>query len=158
MREDRTAAQTWERRVEATAAFDKRHSDPSKNYGIHGVEFRFSLIGETVAVSFGVSTGWHLPSVVGVESESMHDYRRALHEFDHPGLHPMPMSLNFHVAEPLDYMDEEPRPCDLLPGGQCWGDVTFTGADRPFLALIEGGLDGMWEQLAAEIESFRVPA
>jgi hypothetical protein len=154
-----SAAQTWERRVEATAAFDKRHPNPSKNYGIHGVEFRFSLIGETIAVSFGVSTGWHLPSVVGVEGETMHDYRRALHEFDHPGLHPMPMSLNFHIAEPLAYMpEEEARPCDLLPGGKCWGDVSFLGADRPFFALVEGGLEGMWERLAVEAEAFMVTA
>lgn len=149
----------YERRVEATAAFDKRHPEPSKNYGIHGLEFRFSLVGEMIAVSFGVSTGWHLPSVVGVEGESSSEYRRALHEHDHPGLHPLPMGLHFHLAEPLDYMDDqEPRPCDLLPAGQCWGDVTYTGADRPFFALVKGGLDGMWEELAAEIESFKVPA
>jgi hypothetical protein len=143
-----------ERRIEAAAAFDKRHHP--QNLGIHGVEFRFSLIGDVVAVSFGLSTGWHLPSVLGVESGNRRAYTQALHAFDTTGAHPLPMSMHFHVPEPIrDYMAEwEPNECDLLPGGKCYGDVTFTGADRPFFALVEGGLEGMWKCLADEAESF----
>jgi hypothetical protein len=149
-------AVVWERRVEAAAAFDKRCLHPKQSYGIHGVEFRFSLIGEAVAVSFGLSTGWHLPSVVGAEAGSRRSYTQALARFDGTGSYPLPMAMHFHVPEPTrDYMAGwEPSECDLLPGGKCYGDVTFTGADRPFFALVEGGLEGMWECLQAEAESF----
>lgn len=145
----------YEHKVEAAAAFDKRHPQPSKNYGIHGVEFRFSVIGDGAAVSWGLSTGWQLPSVIGDAGDNSHDYRHALAQFDR-GMHPMPMAICFHVAEPIrSYMkDQEVSDCDLLPGGKCWGDITFTGGDRPFFALIGGGLDAMWKQLETELESF----
>jgi hypothetical protein len=152
-----TAATTYERRVDATAAYDKRHPQPSKDYGIHGVEFRFCLIGDAAAVSFGISTGWHLPSVVGVNEDSRPAYTQALAQFNRGiGSYPLPMSMHFHVATPIhDYLAEhEPNECDLLPGGKCYGDVTFTGSDRPFFALLRGGLDGMWKELAGELEAF----
>lgn len=40
---------TRERIVEFTPAFDKRSSDPSKDYGIHGVDMRMVLKGVTAA-------------------------------------------------------------------------------------------------------------
>lgn len=152
-------APKYERRVDASAAYDKRHPEPAKNYGIHGVEFRFSLVGEVAAVSFGLSTGWYLPVTVGVEDADGEDrfaYTDALSRFNKIRLYPLPMAIHFHVATPIrDYMaDQDPRECDLLPGGKCYGDVTFTGSDRPFFALLRGGLEGMWEELATELEGF----
>lgn len=43
---------TRERIVEFTPAFDKRSSDPSKDYGIHGVDMRMVLKGENAATQF----------------------------------------------------------------------------------------------------------
>lgn len=36
--------------IKVIPAFDKRHADPSKNYGIHGAEMLFILTGEKGAV------------------------------------------------------------------------------------------------------------
>ena len=54
---------TRERIVEFTPAFDKRSSDPSKDYGIHGVDMRMVLKGENAATQFVLFTNWHLPHV-----------------------------------------------------------------------------------------------
>lgn len=149
-------ARAGERRIDAAAAFDKRSEDPKKDYGIHGVEFRFSLVRSAAAVSFGISTGWYLPETVGDEGESSSLYRDALRKGFAAISGPMPTGMYFHVAEPhRDYLrEQEPRDCDLLPDGRCWGDVTFTGSDRPFFALVEGGLEAMWGALAVELDAF----
>jgi hypothetical protein len=44
-------------------AFDKRHVDPDKNYGIHGAEMLFIVKGERGAVQFVLYTNWQLPHV-----------------------------------------------------------------------------------------------
>lgn len=142
----------FERRIDARAAFDKRDPDPSKNYGIGGVLFHFNLVSEKAAVTFVLSTGWLLPETVGVTNESSNHYRRALDARELTA--PMPAGLYFHVAEPIaDHMNEHIE-CDVLPGGRCYGDVTFIGSARPFFALIERGLEGLWEQLEVELNSF----
>jgi hypothetical protein len=50
----------FERIVQFLPAFDKRHPDPSKNYGIHGVELRMVLKGPKGAVQFVLFTNWQL--------------------------------------------------------------------------------------------------
>ncbi len=52
-----------ERIVEITPAYDKRHSDPCRNYGIHGADLRMILKGDLGAVQFVLFTNWHLPHV-----------------------------------------------------------------------------------------------
>lgn len=54
---------TLERIVKLLPAWDKRNSDPSKNYGVHGVELRMVLKGPEGAVQFVLYTNWHLPHV-----------------------------------------------------------------------------------------------
>lgn len=43
--------------------FDRRHSDPKQNYGIHGLDIWFILKGEKGAVQFGVTVNVYLPHV-----------------------------------------------------------------------------------------------
>jgi hypothetical protein len=141
-----------ERRVSASAAWDRRHPDPAQDYGIHGVEFRFSLVGEQAAVSFNLSTGWLLPSTLGVSTTSSSDYRAAL--WQRSRWYPQPAGLFLHFADPVAEYMREPSECDLLPGGRCYGCVSSHGADRPYFALIERGDEGLWEQLAGELRGF----
>ena len=44
------------RRIEFAPAYDKRHPDPQKNYGIHGVEMRWLLEGPRGVIQFLVYT------------------------------------------------------------------------------------------------------
>ena len=52
-----------EKTIKFKPAYDKRNSDPKKNYGIHGVEMRWLLKGELGTIQFVVFTSWHLPNV-----------------------------------------------------------------------------------------------
>lgn len=73
--------------VDFSPAFDKRHTDPSKNYGIHGVNMRFVLTGEKGASQFLVYTNWHLPSV---SKEGWSDFM----------LEPMGADVGYHAKSP----------------------------------------------------------
>jgi hypothetical protein len=79
-----------ERIVEFNPAYDKRDSDPSKNYGIHGVNLRMILKGTKGAIQFVVYTNWHLPHVQA-ELDRRHD---------HILCHPMPADLGYHSPTP----------------------------------------------------------
>lgn len=50
-----------ERRIFFKPAFHKVHEDPKKNYGVHGMEIWFLVIGDKGACHFGLSTGMMLP-------------------------------------------------------------------------------------------------
>ena len=54
---------TLKRIVKFAPAYDKRNPDPSKNYGVHGVELRMVLKGKEGAVQFLLFTNWMLPRV-----------------------------------------------------------------------------------------------
>ena len=62
-----------EHRVEFTPAYDKRDPNPSKNYGIHGVNMKLLVIGEKGVVQFVVCTNWHLPHVQRELEEKPHN-------------------------------------------------------------------------------------
>ena len=53
----------FQRKVELAGAYDKRHSDPKRNYGIHGMELRCYLAGPKATMQFIVYTNMHLPHV-----------------------------------------------------------------------------------------------
>ena len=51
-----------ERIVEFNPAYDERNN-PKGNYGIHGVNLRMMLKGDSGVVQFVLYTNWHLPHV-----------------------------------------------------------------------------------------------
>ena len=83
-----------EKIVEFTPAYDKRHVNPSKNYGIHGVELRMVLKGEKGAVQFVLFTHWMLP----------HNTRELKAKF---------LSNPTNESVETYAMLSEPSPCDL---------------------------------------------
>jgi hypothetical protein len=52
------------RLVEVEPAFDKRHANPHKNYGVHGADLAMILKGPTGAVRWLLFTNLHKPNVV----------------------------------------------------------------------------------------------
>ena len=129
----------FERIYEFSPAFDKRDPEPSKNYGIHGVEIHFVLKGPEGAVSFTLYTGWLLPETVGVERAD-YRYGKALVE---NGSYPMPAMLSYHIPEQREDYQVGPTSCRYVEGGQCWGDGSFI-ADGALDALVTGGSDGLF--------------
>ena len=125
------------REIKFEAAFDKRHPDPKKNYGIHGVTMRWHLIGELGAVQFVVYTNWQLPHV-RAEGEKKH-WEPFLWQ-------PMPADLGYHSPKPL-YEGQSQSACHLLPCGSCHYDGSALNAGPVFEALISGGDEACWRKL-----------
>ena len=141
-----------ERIIEFSPAFDKRHPDPSKNYGVQGVEIRFVLKGELGAVQFLLFTNWMLPHV-----QVEHD-KRFLSEPDQLSIdclyHPMPADLGYHSFTPT-YEGQIPisDSCEYLNGKPCYYDGSGLAAERVYQRLLREGSDGVWTELEDYYES-----
>ena len=132
-----------ERIVKMSPAWDKRHSDPSKNYGIHGVNLRFALVGEKGATQFLVYTNWQLPHVT--EELLAKSVNGASYSMLEVRFLPMPADLGYHSRAKTEYgMHSEE--CDLLGGG-CWYDGSGLEAERVFERLVREGDAAVWEEL-----------
>lgn len=126
-----------ERRIEFTAAWDRRDPNSSKNYGVHGVEMRWYLVGEEGAVQFVVFTNWMLPHIR--EERKGRDLAPCLYE-------PMGADLGYHSRVPR-YEGQEPMSkCHLL-NCPCYYDGSGLNADRVLEILIREGSDAAWKEM-----------
>ena len=132
---------TLERVLTFAPAFDKRHAEPNKNYGIHGVEMRFVVRGPHGATQFVLYTNWQLPAV------------RA--EFERRGCDfycrnkPMPADLGYHSRTPRYEDQTSMGPCTELGGAPCYYDGSSLNAERIFDVLCAEGDAGVWRELEA---------
>lgn len=127
---------TVERSITFEPAFDRRNPDPSKNYGIGGVNIRWVLKSGNKAVQFLVLTDW---TPVHVQNERMSDHFRT----DVIGIQPMAADLGYHSPEPM-YDEQESMACDVLDS-QCYGSSLNAEPVRDRL-IAEGG-DAVWDEL-----------
>src|SRR5580658_1158846 len=127
----------FKKKIAIRPAFDKRSSDPRKNYGIHGCDMLFTLIGEKGAVTFLIYTGWHLP----------HVRKEFEMRMDHTFCHPMAADIGYHSYYPM-YEDHEPREkiCEYL-GVPCYTDGSALYAEEFYLELVEKGSKGLWKKM-----------
>ena len=134
----------FRRTVEIAPAYDKRNSDPSKNYGIHGCDMRFLLGGEKGVVQFVLFTNWHLPNVT---KEFVHKPVKDSIDLECRFL-PMPADLGFHSPTPM-YEGQNicQDKCDYLDGKPCYYDGSGLNAIGIYNVLLEKGSDGIWKEL-----------
>jgi hypothetical protein len=131
--------------ITISAAFDKRHPEPAKNYGIHGCEMRFIYGDERGYVQFLLYTNWHLPEVEedailkGDSSIARHFYPFMMWQA------PMAADLGYHAPAP-QYEGQEGRDCDLL-GTTCYYDGSSLNAERIWTVLRREGSEGVWREL-----------
>lgn len=133
---------TLERIVQFNPAYDRRDPDPSKNYGIHGVNLRMIVKGERGATQFLLYTNWMLPSL----REEMRRGPDVLRE-------PMPADLGYHSIE-NPYPGEEwsqQMDCDIL--GKCYYDGSSLNAIPVFDLLVSKGDEAVWKHLEDYYES-----
>lgn len=129
----------FERILEFRPAFDRRHPDPSKNYGIHGVEMRWLLKGSEGTVQFLLYTNWHLPHVATEHREG-------------PSVlfQPLPADLGYHSPVPM-YESHKPindgKPCSYLDGRPCYYAGSILMADEIFAVLVKKGEAALWSRL-----------
>jgi hypothetical protein len=125
-------------------AFDKRHKEPSKNYGIHGVSIYFFVKGNKGAVQFAVYTDWHLPNVQDEQTN-----RGTIYPY---GLKPMGADVGYHSAVP-QYEGQEPfsgpGECKMVPEGEsCYYDGSGLRAEEWVRdILLPKGSEGVWAAL-----------
>jgi hypothetical protein len=129
------------RSTEFRAAFDRRDPDPSKNYGIHGVELKMLVRGSKGAIQFVVYTNWHLPHVTE-ELDNKLDRR-----FSHLSCHPMPSDLGYHSPVPLYEGQTSMGECKYLDGKECYYDGSTTNAEKVFEVLVRDGGEACWKEL-----------
>lgn len=132
--------------VEITPAFDKRHSNPNKNYGIHCADLRFVLGNEFGYVQFVLYTNWYLPETI---EEMRRDGNKTLVLDKYPFTYfqaPMPADLGYHSPKPM-YEGQTALDCDLLPGGKCYYDGSGLQANKVFEILVREGSEGVWKFL-----------
>jgi len=124
----------FEKIVTMSGAYDKRHPDPKKNYGIHGMDIRFVLKNEKGAVQFLAFTGIHLPHVA--QEFKGREY------FGEP----TGADIGYHSPTPM-YEGQEPMDCDLMAEGKCYYDGSGLQADEFMPEFIAGGTDAVWKML-----------
>lgn len=128
------------REIVFNPAWDKRSSDPKKDYGIHGVEMRWYLKGSKGIVQFVVFTNWMLPHV----QEEL-DRKRMDADFPHLMCRPMAADLGYHSYKPM-YDGQTPMKCDLL-GGECYYDGSGLNAQELFNKLLREGGEAVWKEM-----------
>jgi hypothetical protein len=140
-----------ERIVIFSPAFDKRHPEPGKNYGIHGVELKMVLKGDKGATQFVLYTNWMLPHV----TKEMDN--RILRESTTGRLsdislrctyHPLPADLGYHSPVP-QYEGQSicSQSCEYLDGKPCYYDGSGLNAERIYEVLLKEGSEGVWKEL-----------
>jgi hypothetical protein len=135
----------FERIVRMSPAFDKRHSDPSKNYGIHGVELRMVLKGPKGATQFVLYTNWQLPHVTQETLDKAGKRDRISLE---ALFLPNPADLGYHWKSPR-YEGQGPiqQSCEYCDGKPCYYDGSGLNAERIYDILLREGSDGVWREL-----------
>ncbi len=121
--------------LEIAPAWDRRHPDPEKNSGAHGVEMWFYLTGSEGAVQFVLATNWQLPNVTREQEKTPPPlgHTRSL-------LRPYPIDFGYHSHVP---MHEGHTPigmaCSVLGTDTCYYDGSSMLAETAFNKLLTGG-------------------
>lgn len=121
--------------VEVIPAYDKRHDDPSKNYGIGACRIRFTLKGPKGAVQFMIGTNWYLP-----EQQKNKDIMSI---FDQQ---PQGWDLGYHSPTPL-YDNQSSMKCDIIDEERCYYDGSTLNADEMIPDFLAGGTEYLWPKL-----------
>ena len=137
---------TMERIVEWEPAYDKRHSDPNKDYGVHGMNLRFVLKGPRGAVQFLLFTNWYLP-------QNRHN---AFEKVSAHILGPLPADVGYHALVPqYDGQEAIEQSCPYLDGAPCYYDGSGLAAQELFDRFVAEGEGAVWSVLEASYKDLK---
>lgn len=123
-------------------AFDRRNTNPSQDYGIHGCELRMILVGPLGATQFVLFTNWQLPHV---NQELQHKTLPLMLGDSHVLCRPIPVDRGYHWKTPR-YEGQTSRECEYVKG-LCYYDGSGLNAQRTYQLLLSGGSDAVWKDL-----------
>ena len=129
-----------ERKVYFEPGYDKRSSDPSKNYGINGMQIRFVLKGERGAIQFLLMTDWFPPHV---QQERWRNQVPAIFEVS-----PMAADIGYHALDPqYEGQGAIDDACPILDGKPCYYDGSSLNAEPIRDRFLAEGDAAVWEEL-----------
>ncbi len=130
-----------ERIMTVRMPFDRRHSDPNKNYGVGSLFFCMAYLKNNCAVNFSFSVPFYLPHVARgfADSESLYAG--------------MGYDVGQHSPTP-QFDGQEEQDCNILPGGKCYCGGSALRADEWYKNFLrqKDGFEWVWEELAREWE------
>lgn len=133
-----------ERTIITRPPFDKRSSNPKKDYGIGSMLIWYIVKGKKGAIQFQLNTGGYLRHVVQERAN-----RGCLtYSNGKPNLGIIEgWDLGYHSPKPMyDGQTMVSDSCEVL-GGKCYYDGTSLGADEPLRVFINDGEEGLWKFL-----------
>jgi hypothetical protein len=131
----------FKREIQFDPAYDKRHSDPAKDYGIHGLTIRWFLRGPKGMIQFVLYSNWHLPHV---EVEQ----RRKVGYHIHGLCKPLPADIGYHSPKPMyDGHAQTSGDCEFVEGGKCYYDGSSLNAEAYFDTLVRDGCEALWTKM-----------
>ena len=135
-----------ERMVIWSPAWDKRHKDPPRDYGIHGVELRFVLMGPRGATQFVLYTNWMLPNL-------RYGHKQI------PGFlaEPLPADVGYHALAPQYEGQKANGPCEFLGGETCYYDGSGLAAQGLFDRFVVEGEEAIWRELEKRHDELVAP-
>lgn len=130
----------FKRITRVSPAFDSRHDDPKKNYGIGSMTLRFVLVGELGAVQFVFYTAQYTRNV----ADELFNKNRKYNPF-----HGMGADIGYHSPIAM-YDGQHQRDCDVIPCGKCFYDGSSLRASEFADEFISGGDAVVWPMLERE--------
>jgi len=118
-------------------AYDKRDTDPHKNYGIHCVDCFMVLKNEKGAVHFMFSTGMWL--------KQNRDLSKDMNK-----LFPMGVDVGYHSPTPHFEGQNAHGKCQWLDDRECYCDGSALRAEEWIEVLLNEGSDPIWKMLEEE--------
>lgn len=138
------------RKIVFRPAFDKRDPNPRKNYGIHGMEMCFQLIGDAGGITFTIYTNWHLPHVQA-ELDAKNPSGSKFPYLSHT---PTPAGVDGHWKTPAYEGQSEIDDCKIT-GGKCYCDGSGLLAEDVFRLLVTEGEEAVWKFLETKYNDWK---
>lgn len=139
---------TFKRKVVFRPAFDKRSTDPKKNYGVHGADIQFQLIKDGEGITYTIFTNWMLPNVQAETDTREPDEGHLRYMFHKP----LTAGCDGHWKKP-QYEGQSALPNCSITGGDCYCDGTDI-TDDLFDLLVAEGDEALWKKLEERFVSW----
>ena len=115
----------FEKLITLDPAYDKRHSDPNKNYGIHGMDNYYILVKDQKAVQFVLYLPVHLDHVAKELSEN--------HKLDsYNPFEVLAADVGYHSPYPL-YEGQSPMESCKIIDCPCYYDGSGLHAEKVWI-------------------------
>lgn len=171
------------RRIDFRPGYHKVHEDPKKDFGVHGMEIWFYLIGKKGAVHFGISTGMMLKETkewwkaTGRDGSSLTLFpmgidvgyhsptpqfegqevvwpKKRIEKIPYPGLNAKREEIDeYYKGMSWEKIGDKPPVCEYL-GVPCYSDGSALRAEKYENIFLEKGDEEIWKLLEEDYAAY----